>query len=53
MVVTNVRVLWYSDIDERFNVSIPYNQVVRTSHLSVVCMRRARNSYLVHAHPRR
>lgn len=39
MVVTNVRVVWYSDIDERFNVSIPYNQVVRAAHL--ICMQRA------------
>lgn len=29
MFVTNIRTVWYSDVDERFNVSLPYNQVVR------------------------
>ena len=28
-VITNIRVVWYANMNEHFNVSIPYLQIVR------------------------
>ena len=31
MIVTNVRVVWYANMNELFNISIPYIQIASVS----------------------